>query len=159
MSLELEVKELREAVVALNVTISALVNDANFGKIAAFSTLASNAVVAGATEEKPKRTRTTKPAEPKPVETADAGGFDDVVESIDAATAAGTDDEFDLGIDEEPAVEVTQADLKTVVSDVSKKKGRETVLRLFKDFGVATFGDVKPEQYGKMYAAAKELLG
>lgn len=160
VSIETKIEELTGAITALNVTISALVNDANFGKIAAPSTAASTAAVAGATEEKPKRTRTTKPAEPKPVETADSVGFDDdVVESIDAATAAGTDNEFDLGIDEEPAVEVTQADLKTVVSDVSKKKGRETVLRLFKDFSVATFGDVKPEQYGKMYAAAKELLG
>lgn len=158
MTIESKIEELTAAVTALNVTISALVNDANFGKIAAPSTSASTAAVAGANgspagDEKPKRTRTTKPAETKPVETAEVGGFDDVSET------GAADDEFDLGIDEEPAIEVTQADLKTVVSDVSKKKGRETVLRLFKDFGVATFGDVKPEQYGKMYAAAKELLG
>lgn len=156
MTIETKLEELTGAITALTVQLSAIVNDANFGKIAAPSTAASTAAVAGTTEEKPKRTRTTKAAETKPVETAEVEGFDDVTETAPAATEA---DDLDLGLEEEAAPEVTQADLKTVVSDVSKKKGRETVLRLFKDFGVATFGDVKPEQYGKMYAAAKELLG
>lgn len=156
VSIENQIERLAVAIEALNVNLSALVNDANFGKLTsttnAPSTAASTATVAGATEEKPKRTR-TKAAETKPVET-EVEGFDDVTET----TTAAADDEFDLGI-EEDAPAVTNAELKTIVSEVSKKKGRETVLRLFKDFGVTAFGDVKEDQYGKMYAAAKELLG
>jgi len=163
VSIENQIERLAVAIEALNVNLSALVNDANFGKLTSTTnaplTSASTATVAGvngSTDEKPRRTR-TKAAETKPVET-EVEGFDDVVANIDAATVAGTDDEFDLGIEEDAPV-VTNAELKAIVSEVSKKKGRETVLRLFKDFGVTTFGDVKEDQYGKMHAAAKELLG
>lgn len=145
MSLEEKIEKLSSAVEALTVQISALVNDANFGKIAAPSAGVNGSAGNVEPEEKPapKKSR-SKPAETKPAP---------VVDPLEESPA----DDFDLGLDEEaaPAEEaVTLDQVKAKCSEIAKTKGRETILKLFKQFDAATFGDIKPEQYAKLYKAA-----
>ena len=64
--------------------------------------------------------------------------------------------------DEEPEAEKPKAikaeDVRAVLNDVVKAKGREAVKELFKSFGAANFTKVKPEDYEALLEAAKEVL-
>jgi len=64
--------------------------------------------------------------------------------------------------DEEPEAEKPKAikaeDVRAVLNDVVKAKGREAVKELFKNFGAANFTKVKPEDYEALLEAAKEVL-
>jgi len=64
--------------------------------------------------------------------------------------------------DEEPEAEKPKAikaeDVRAVLNDVVKAKGREAVKDLFKSFGAANFTKVKPEDYEALLKAAEEVL-
>lgn len=64
--------------------------------------------------------------------------------------------------DEEPEAEKPKAikaeDVRAVLNDVVKAKGREAVKELFKNFGAANFTKVKPEDYEALLKAAEEVL-
>ena len=64
--------------------------------------------------------------------------------------------------DEEPEAEKPKAikaeDVRAVLNDVVKAKGREAVKELFKSFGAANFTKVKPEDYEALLEASKEVL-
>ena len=155
MSIEEKIEGLTAAITNLTVQVSALVNNANFGNVSAAAAIAmaKEDITGQSTSEtkKPRKSKAEK-AETKPDPIDE---FEDVTET----KPDPVDEIDDLGLDEEAAPAITQEELKKVVAEVSKKKGRETVLKLFKKFEIATFADVKPEQYAAMHKDATALLG
>lgn len=83
------------------------------------------------------------------------------IEAEEAAAAKAKDDDLDLDesdTDEPAAKAVTADELKSVLIAVRDKVGRNELAALFKKFSAKAFGDLKEEDYGKVYAEAKKVI-
>lgn len=59
----------------------------------------------------------------------------------------------------EPETEISYEDVKTVVLDLCKAKGRPQAERIFKDLGAKNLPTLDKSKYGKYIAEAKKLMG
>lgn len=57
-----------------------------------------------------------------------------------------------------PAPTATYEDAKAAVLKISKDKGRDAAVTVLSKFGVQKLPDLKPENYGALVAAVKEVL-
>ena len=93
MSIEEKIEGLTVAITQLNVHISALVNNANFGNVSAAAAIAmAKEGIIGQSTSETKKTRKPKEKAPDPIEE----------ELPDTAASATESDDLDLGIDDEP---------------------------------------------------------
>lgn len=145
MSLEVEIAELRKAIVEL----TAVVTNNNIGA-------ASPEVVKGAAAEKAV-------AKPKSTKGNSAKKEDPVVEDNGLDLDGPTDDtpaDDDLGLDDEPeAPAVTKSDLKVEFQKLAKKSGgRETVQDILKKYKATSFNDLKESDFGAAFADVQKAL-
>lgn len=144
MSLEVEISELRKAIVEL----TAVVTNNNIGA-------ASSEVVKGAAEKpaaKPKATKGSSTKKEEPVVEDDGLDLD--------APAEETVADDDLGLDEElEAPAVTKDDLKAEFQKLAKKSGgRETVQGILKKYKATSFNDLKEENFAAAFADVQKAL-
>lgn len=145
MSLEIEIAELRKAIVEL----TAVVTNNNIGA-------ASSEVVKGASAEKaaakPKATKGTSAKKEEPVVEDDGLELDGLNDDIP--------EDDGLGLDDEPeTVAVTKDDLKAEFQKLAKKSGgRETVQGILKKYKATSFNDLKESDFGAAFADVQKAL-
>lgn len=143
MSLEVEIAELRKAVVEL----TAVVSNNNIAAIGSASTEA----VKGASE-KPATKKKAAAKKEEPVE-------DDLDAELDGLTSDTPADD-DLGLDDDAEeVTVSKDELKTAFSTLAKKSGgRESVIGILKKYKAGSFGDLKEADFAAAYADVQKAL-
>lgn len=99
---------------------------------------------------------TGKKPEPKKDDDDLPSDDDDLPSGDDDSAESGDLDDLDLGLDDEPAIDL-QA-VKSQLMNVMKTKGRETVLKIFKKLEVSNADQLKPEDYQKAYDIAEKVL-
>jgi len=141
MSLESELSELNSNIKALT---EALIGLANAGAAAADAADAGKLVEVVAVKEPntPKKSKSKSKAakESAPVEAEDDLDLDD-----------------DLGLDDEP--EVSRDDVRKLLVELGKKKGRDAAISLLKEFKVSNFNDLKDSDLPAVYKKAQAALG
>lgn len=143
MPLEIEIAELRKAIVEL----TAVVTNNN---IAAVGQCSGETKVAEKAAAKPKA---AKPAPKKEEPVVEDDGLD-----LDAPAEEAVAD--DLGLDDEPEVaSVTKDDLKAEFQKLAKKSGgRETVQGILKKYKATSFNDLKESDFGAAFADVQKAL-
>lgn len=80
-------------------------------------------------------------------------------DDLDLGLDDGKSDDLDLGLDEEEEVPpMTLKDLKLLLGELFSTKGRETVLKLFKEHGVKTADEIKESDFNKVAEKARQLM-
>lgn len=160
MSLESELSELNSNIKALT---EALIGLANAGAAAADAADAGKLVEVVAVKEPntPKKSKGKSKAakESAPVEVEDDLDLDSSAEAK-AKAADPTDDldlDDDLGLDDEP--EVSRDDVRKLLVELGKKKGRDAAISLLKEFKVSNFNDLKDSDLPAVYKKAQAALG
>lgn len=142
MSLEIEIAELRKAIVDL----TAVVTNNNIG-----------AVGQSAAETKAAEKPAAKKAKPAPKK-------EEPVVEDDGLELDGPNDDIPeddgLGLDDEPEVAaVTKDDLKAEFQKLAKKSGgRETVQGILKKYKATSFNDLKESDFGAAFADVQKAL-
>lgn len=157
MSLESELSELNSNIKALT---EALIGLANAGAAAADAGKLVE-VVAVKEPNTPKKSKSKSKAakESAPVEVEDDLDLDPPAEAKSKA-ADPVDDldlDDDLGLDDEP--EVSRDDVRKLLVELGKKKGRDAAISLLKEFKVSNFNDLKDSDLPAVYKKAQAALG
>lgn len=141
------------------VTVS-LHNQAQLHAVMAALQSADNEPRTGAQTKPETAKEGAKPGKPAATTAATKpGAVADPTAAADALAKKDADSAKALGVEGEPAA-VTYEDVKKLILEVSKQKGRDAALKLLGEFGAEKGPDLQkaPEKFGPFVARAKALL-